>query len=137
MTSSDTAKWFAIVVGIVLIVVGLIGFINNPIVGAPSNNPLFVSGAVHNLVHIVTGALALYIGYGLTGINRANGLIGLGVAYALVLVATLISPDMFGLLQYPVNTPDHVLHVILAVAMIGVGWMARSETRDSRPVEMR
>jgi hypothetical protein len=132
MTSSDTAKWFAIVVGVVLVLVGLLGFISNPIVGDATNNPLFVTGAVHNLIHIVTGAIALYIGYGLTGLNRANALIGLGVAYGLILLVSLISPNVFGLLNYPVNTLDHVLHVVLAVAMIGVGWMARTETPMTR-----
>jgi hypothetical protein len=127
MGASDTARWYAIVVGVVLVLVGLLGFISNPIVGDPQNNPLFVTGMVHNLVHIVTGALALYIGYGLTGVNRANGLIGFGVLYAVILVLTLVDPDMFGLLNYPVNTMDHVLHAVLAVASLGIGWWARNE----------
>jgi hypothetical protein len=129
MGAQETAKWYAIVVGAVLVLVGLLGFISNPIVGEPTNgnNPLFVTGMVHNLVHLVTGALALYIGYGLRGINRANGLIGYGILYAVVLVATLVDPDLFGILNYPVNAPDHALHAVLAVASIAIGWMARND----------
>jgi Domain of unknown function (DUF4383) len=129
MTASDTAKWYAIVVGVVLVLVGLLGFIDNPIVGNSKGgvgDPLFVTGAVHNIVHLATGALALFIGYGLRGVNRANGLIAFGVMYALVLVLTLVDPDLFGILNYPVNTLDHALHAVLAVASIGVGWWARS-----------
>jgi hypothetical protein len=127
MTASDTAKSFAIVVGVVLVLTGVLGFIDNPIVSDPRNNPLFVTDTVHNVVHLVTGALALYIGIGMTGVARGNAMIGLGVAYGLVLLATLVSPTMFGLLPNGVNALDHVLHLVLAVAMIGVGWLARTE----------
>jgi hypothetical protein len=129
MTSSDTAKWFAVVLGVVLLLVGLLGFIDNPIVGAPTNGnqPLFVTDTVHNIIHIVSGLFLLYAAYGLTGAARGNALIAFGVVYALVLVLTLVDPNAFGLLQYPVNALDHGLHVVLAVASIAVGWMARND----------
>ena len=127
MGASETARWYAILVGVVLVVVGLLGFISNPIVGEPQGNPLFVTGLVHNLVHIVTGALALYIGYGLSGLSRANALIGFGVLYAVILVLTLVSPNLFGILNYGVNTMDHVLHAVLAVGSLAIGWWARNE----------
>src|SRR3954470_2926946 len=129
MTSSDTARWFAVVLGVVLLLVGLLGFINNPIVGAPTdgNQPLFQTDTVHNLIHIVSGLFLLFAAYGLRGAARANALIGFGIVYALVLVLTLVDPNMFGLLQYPVNALDHALHLVLAVASIAVGWMARND----------
>ena len=132
MTPSDTAKWYAIVVGVVLVLIGLLGFISNPIVGEPTagNTPLFVTGMVHNLVHLATGALALFIGYGMTGLNRANGLIAFGVLYALILVLTLVSSNLFGILNYGVNTLDHALHAVVAVASIGVGWWARTTSGE-------
>jgi uncharacterized protein DUF4383 len=134
MTSSDTARWFSVVLGVVLLLVGLLGFVDNPIVGAPTgaNQPLFVTGLVHNLIHIVSGLFLLYVAYGMTADMRGNALIAFGVVYAAVLVLTLINGQAFGLLQYPVNTLDHVLHLVLAVASIGVGWMARSDTRLAR-----
>ena len=127
MGASETARWYAILVGVVLVVVGLLGFISNPIVGDEPSRPLFVTGLVHNLVHIVTGALALYIGYGLSGLSRANALIGFGVLYAVILVLTLVSPNLFGILNYGVNTMDHVLHAVLAVGSLAIGWWARNE----------
>src|SRR4051794_20918669 len=131
MTSSDTARWFSVVLGVVLLLVGLLGFINNPIVGAPDNGtqPLFVTGTVHNLIHIVSGLYLLFVAYGLRGAARGNALIAFGVVYALVLVLTLVDGDAFGLLQYPVNALDHALHLVLAVASIAVGWMARNDDR--------
>jgi hypothetical protein len=123
------AQGYAALVGVVLVVVGLLGFINNPIVGEPANAPLFVTGAVHNIVHIATGLLALYIGFGLSGETQANGLIGLGILYIAVLILTLISPNLFGILgaspTFNVNAADHVLHAALAVVSLGIGYLAR------------
>lgn len=125
-TFSNYAKWYAAAVGAVLVVVGLLGFVDNPLVGDPANNPLFVTGMVHNLVHIATGALALYIAFGLDGVMRATWLVGFGVLYAAVLLLTLVSPQLFGLLEHPVNAADHVLHLLLAVGSIAIGWYARN-----------
>ncbi|HUR15756.1 MAG TPA: DUF4383 domain-containing protein [Candidatus Limnocylindrales bacterium] len=132
MSNQEVARWFAIATGVVLVLIGLLGFINNPIVGDPSppnsSAPLFVTGTMHNIVHLVTGAVALYIGFMLKGDAQANALIGFGALYAVVLVATLLSPNLFGLLgdnRYNVNTMDHVLHLALAVLSIGIGYWAR------------
>ena len=45
MSNQEVARWFAIATGVVLVLIGLLGFINNPIVGDPSppnpSSPLF------------------------------------------------------------------------------------------------
>ena len=123
------AQGYAALVGVVLVVVGLLGFIGNPIVGEPANSPIFVTGTVHNIVHLATGLLALYIAFGLSGETQANGLIGLGILYVVILVLTLVSPNLFGILgaspTYNVNAADHVLHAALAIVSLGVGYMAK------------
>ena len=128
--NSSFARTFAIVAGIVLVGIGLLGFIDNPIASTPENNPLFHVDPVHNIIHIVTGALSLFVGFGLRGDARANGLIAIGVGYGLVLLLTLIDNDAFGLLQHPVNMADHILHIALTAAFIGVGVLARNESHD-------
>jgi hypothetical protein len=125
----DVAKWYAAINGIILIGVGLLGFVDNPIVSRPEANPLFHTDLIHNVVHLATGAVALYIAFGLAGRARANGLIAFGAVYAAVLALTLIDPRLFGLLQHPVNTADHVLHFLLAAGAIAVGLYARSTDR--------
>ena len=132
MSNQEVARWFAIAVGVVLVLIGLLGFINNPIVGDPSppnpSSPLFVTGAMHNIVHLITGSIALYIGFVLKGDAQANALIGFGALYAVVLLATLVSPNLFGILgdnRYGVNILDHVLHLALAALSIGIGYWAR------------
>ena len=132
MGNSDTAKWYSVVTGVVLVLVGILGFINNPIVGAPTagNQPLFVTDTIHNIIHLASGLFLLYVAYGVRGAARGTLLIAFGVVYALVLVVTLLDQDAFGLLPNGVNAADHVLHLVLAVASIAVGWMARND-RDT------
>jgi Domain of unknown function (DUF4383) len=123
---TSAVKGYSALVGIVLLAVGLLGFVNNPIVGQP--NALFVTGAVHNVVHIATGLIALFIAFGLEGRAQVNGVIGFGLLYLVVFVLLLVSPNMFGILDYPVNAADHVLHAGLAVISLAVGYTARNQS---------
>jgi uncharacterized protein DUF4383 len=123
------SRWL-LVAGVALVAAGLLGFVpGNPIA---SEKGLFAVDNVHNIVHIITGLLALGIAYGMRG-NVANGAIGFGIMYAAVFVLTLVSPTLFGIFSVPVNALDHVLHLALAVVSIGVGWMAR-DTRSAATV---
>jgi hypothetical protein len=86
MDYQELAKWYAAAVGAVLVMIGLLGFVDNPIVGEPQNDPIFHTGLIHNIVHIATGVLALLIPYGVGGEQRVNGLIGFGFLYAAVVL---------------------------------------------------
>lgn len=123
-------KSTAAIIGVVLVAAGLLGFISNPIVGpGPDNNGtdvLLAANSVHNLVHLGTGALALYIAFALSGAQQANAFLGFGILYVIIFVAVLVSPTLFGLFNpIPANVPVHVLHAALALVGIGVGYMAR------------
>jgi uncharacterized membrane protein len=120
------ARGYATTIGVVLVLVGLLGFIGNPIVGDPSKNPIFVTGTIHNLVHLITGALALYVAFGLRGDQQVVGVAGIGLLYLALFVLTLINPTLFDMLDHPINVADHVLHLGLAIASLGVAWYARS-----------
>lgn len=115
---------YAALVGIVLVAVGLLGFISNPIVG--DGNALFLTGTVHNVVHLATGAFALAIAFVVPADRQVNGVIGFGALYLVVFLALLVSPTLFGLLSYPVNVADQLLHIGLAVISFLVAWTARS-----------
>jgi len=114
---------YAALVGIVLVAVGLLGFISNPLVG--DGSALFLTGTMHNIVHLATGALALAIAFVLPANQQVNGVFGLGILYGVIFVALIVSPNLFGILSYPVNAADQLLHIGLAVVSIGIAWMAR------------
>lgn len=118
--------------------VRLLGFISNPIVG--DGNALFLTGTMHNIVHLATGALALAIAFILPARQQVNGVIGFGVLYLVTFVALIVSPNLFGILSYPVNLADQLLHVGLAAVSFAVAWMARSggyTTATAGPVSRR
>jgi hypothetical protein len=122
------AKPYAALIGIVLVAVGLLGFVSNPLVG--DGNAIFLTGPVHNVVHLATGLLALGVAFGLRGEQQAMGVIGIGLLYLVIFVLLLVSPTLFGILgaAYPVSTADHGLHLGLAVISFAVGWMARGQS---------
>ena len=118
--------------GVALIGAGLIGFLPGNPIASESESALFRVNAVHNVVHLLTGGLALAIGLGTRGMNLANGLIGFGVLYALVAVLLIVDPTLFGLFaDAPANAADHVLHAALAIVSIALGYMLRQRS-DSR-----
>ena len=129
MRDGDLAKTWMTVAGVVLVVVGLLGFIPNPLVGGA--NALLATDTLHNIVHLGTGLLALYIAFGLTGANRVNGTIGFGVLYVVIFVAVLVSPTLFGLFQVPASPALHVIHAGLALVSLAVGYMARDRVVTS------
>ncbi len=124
-----TARYWMIVVGVALVAGGLLGFIaGNPIASADADAILRVNTA-HNVIHIVTGLLALGIGLGFRGEMLANATIGFGLLYAVVFVVVLVDPKLFGLFSdAPASAADHVLHLAVAVASLGIGYMARQRS---------
>lgn len=133
MGNNGMVRSVAAIVGIVLVAAGLLGFIGNPIVGpGPNNNGtdvLLAANSVHNIVHLATGSLALYIAFGLSGTQQANAFLGFGILYVVIFVAVLFSPTLLGLFDpIEANVPIHVLHAGLAAVGLGVGYMARGST---------
>lgn len=124
MSNNSLAMGWAALAGIVLLLAGGLGFLNTSLVGT-SENALLRTDTVHNLVHVLTGLLALTIAFGLKGQQLVNGVIGLGVLYVIIFAAVLLSPTLFGLFSVAANAPIHVVHAAVAVVSLGVGLMAR------------
>jgi hypothetical protein len=122
-------RGYAAVVGVVLIVIGLLGFVDNPIVG-PSN-AFLPTGAAHNVLHVVTGLVALAVAVGLGGAAQANMLVGFGVLYEIVFIVLLISPTLFSLFDRQVNVADDVLNASVALVSIAVASMTREASAVS------
>lgn len=120
----NNVKAWATVAGVVLVAVGLLGFVGNPLVGSASG-ALVPTDAVHNIVHLATGALALWIAFGTSGKMQVDAMMGFGILYVVIFLAVVVSPNLFGLFTTPANAVLHVIHAALAVVSLGVAYMAR------------
>ena len=112
-------KTAAIIIGIVFIAVGLLGFVPNPIIG-DSDTAIFHADTVHNIVHIVSGALFLIIALFSPG-SASLFMKIFGVVYFLLGVIGLInigSEGMGTLLGFlHVNGADNFLHIALGLVI--------------------
>jgi hypothetical protein len=120
------AKTAAMVLGIVFVIAGALGFIPNPVVGA---NGIFMTNHLHDWVHVGSGIVLLLGAYSPLGSGMALRVIG--VIYAIVAVLGFIMGDMvFGIAM---NMADHWLHVVLAVVILYAGFGLPEEVRAPAP----
>lgn len=121
MDNARLARSWLLLAGVILIAVGIVGFVSNPLVGPTG---LVATDNLHNIVHVLTGVLALGLAYGMRD-DIGTATIIFGALYLAVFVVTVVSPTLFGLFSVEVNAVDHVIHIGLAVVSLGLGWMAR------------
>ncbi len=124
MDNARLARSWLMLAGVILIVVGILGFFPNPIVG---DEGLVRTDTNQDIVHVLTGLLALGLAYGMSS-NIGMAALLFGALYAAVLVVTLISPTLFGIFAVEVNAIDHVIHVGLAAVSLALGYMARGSS---------
>lgn len=131
------AQLYALVFGAVLLVVGVLGFLADAGFGGLGSDVqgndlvVFEVNGWHNLVHIASGLLGLALWRSAAG-ARAFAL-GFGGVYLAVTVYGFVTGNhVLGLL--PVNGPDNVLHLLIAVAGVAAGLASgRTPARSERP----
>lgn len=106
------------VFGYVFVALGLLAFIPNPIVG---DNALIQTNLLHDIVHILSGAVGLFAGYSGNEEYAKMYHISFGIVYAIVTLAGFFGLDLVvNLLQ--LNMADNVLHLLLTVGLLGAGF---------------
>lgn len=119
------AKKFAMVVGVIFVLVGLIGFVKNPIVGSSG---MFMTNTVHNLAHLLIGVIML----AMAG-SKANLALNIfGVVYLLLgVLGFFMASPMFGLIAF--NRADNWLHLVLGAVLLIAGMTMKSSMAASMP----
>jgi hypothetical protein len=133
------AKTVCRILGVILVIVGVAGFAAPTLLGAHL-------GMAHNGVHIVSGVLALYLGFaGSPGAARGFCLI-FGIVYLLLGIAGFVlghpeastmagmtamgtDPKLLkvipGTLEF--GRMDHIIHIVLGIIFLAGGALGRSE----------
>jgi hypothetical protein len=126
MQNASPARLYALVVGAVLVVAGIIGFFYESTFTDDESVRDAVFGILdvngwHNVVHIATGGLGLLAFAAGAYAARAYAF-GLGAVYILVAIWGFIVGDGDSILSIvPVNTEDNVLHLLIGLAGLGAG----------------
>ena len=136
MDERSPAQVYALVIGLTLVVAGIAGFFYSASFATGDGSErdavlgiLDVDGW-HNLVHILSGAVGLFVA-GSYGGARAYAL-GLGVVYLLVTLLGFIAGDGGEILNLiPVNTEDNFLHLLIGLAGIAAGLVTPAHDRLS------
>jgi hypothetical protein len=122
-----TTKTAALLIGLVFVAVGLLGFVDNPIVG-DSMDAIFHADTTHNAVHIISGVLFILVA--LAAPASAAGFLKLfGLVYLAIGVVGLIQYGTDGMGKVlgflHVNGNDNLLHIGLGVVILLAGFLKR------------
>ena len=125
-----TAKTAALLFGVIFIAVGLLGYVDNPIVGA-SGKAMFHTDGTHNIVHIVSGVLFVLIALAAPGsaggFLKLFGIVYLAIGiYGMTQMGSEEMKTLFGFLM--VNKLDNYLHIGLGLVIFLAGFLRRSAT---------
>jgi len=138
MQGKTLAQVWALALGAVLVLVGLVGFVVEPsfAVGDSAQRGtliLFDINGWHNVVHLLSGIVGLAMAG--TAAKARLFSIGYGIVYVLVTILGFAVGDGGLLLSIiPINTADNLLHLAIAVAGIGVGLASPVAGAERRPL---
>ena len=126
------ARKLATFYGLIFVLVGLLGFVSNPIIGRAS---YFLTNPAHDFAHLILGGLLLSLAS--TG-NRAAkpALYVTGAVYGLLALVGFaqVGPSddgmLFGFVH--VNYNDNCLHAMLGVLLIVSGLATESRSHTQR-----
>ena len=107
------------ILGVVLVILGVLGFFNNPVLGIFSVNTL------HNIVNLVVGLLAIWAASSSEGSARMFSQ-WFGVIFAIITILDFVAVDfMVNLVN--INMADKWLHLVLAVLFLWLGFGTKKQ----------
>ena len=118
------ARIYAQVISVVLLLVGVVGLV----LGNQVWLGLLNVDILEDIVHLITGGLLAYVGFGRTDLTLTRTVVGvLGVIYLVVGVLGFVVPMMFGLIPHGYTVFDNLLHLALGVLSIALAWFVGGE----------
>jgi hypothetical protein len=117
------AKTLCKVAGLIFLIVGLVGFAMPTLMG-------FHLTPIHNIIQIVTGLIALYLGFAGSYDGAKTFCLIFGVVYILIAIIGFMAPGtLASILGHagPMTSadlmPDNVFHLVVGILFLAVGMM--------------
>jgi len=123
------AKAVCKVLGVVFLIVGLLGFVSPNMLG------MHLSG-VHNIIHLISAALALYFGFAASPSAARTFSLIFGAIYLLLGALGFITPEPVIALLQAHETPgglyslaaDNIIHMLLGAIFLIAGFARSART---------
>jgi hypothetical protein len=120
------AKTVCKLLGVVFVLVGIAGFVAPTLLGAHLN-------LYHNLVHIVSGAIALYFGFAGSASGAKGFCLIFGILYLLLGVCGWFlgtgADHMFNVGSLlMLGKVDHIIHILLGIIFLAGGLLGGKES---------
>jgi len=120
------AKTVCKILGVIFVLVGVAGFVKMDLLGAHLN-------PAHNLVHIVSGAIALYFGFAGSASAARGFCLGFGIVYLLLgIVGWFVGSGVEHMFNVGdllmLGKADHIIHVLLGVIFLAGGVLGGRES---------
>jgi hypothetical protein len=124
----STVRQYAGIVGIVLLLIGVVGLV----MGFGNTYTLLGLNIdmSENIVHLATGALMAYVGFGQRDNALARMVVGvLGAVYILVGILGIFSDTLFGIVPHKYGIMDTIVHLALGILGLVVAYaLPRNDT---------
>ena len=118
-------KTASLIIGIIFLAVGLLGFMSNPVIGM-ADGALFHADTTHSIVHIVSGLLFVLVALAMPA-SAPLVLKIFGAVYFLLGVLGMINIGSEGTTELlcflNVNGPDNYLHLGLGLLIFLAGFL--------------
>ncbi len=125
-----TTRLFAQVVGVVLLLVGVVGgLLGDGLLGGLLNIDF-----AEDVIHIVTGGILAFVGFGRDEANIRNIIVGVvGVVYLLVgLLGFIFPPPYFGAIASSYTVVDNLIHLALGALALAAVFLSRGGESTAR-----
>ena len=119
------ANRVATILGVVFLLVGVLGFVQPHALGAHLSQ-------THNIIHLVSGAVSLWLGLKGSASAARNFCITFGSIYLLLGLVGFVRGEgadrLFVVIpgQLELGTVDHVIHVVFGALYLIAGFMTRA-----------
>lgn len=113
-----SAKQFCQIIGVVLILVGIVGFL------VPSLGPL-VHHLHHNLIHLVSGLVLAGLGFMGSAAGQRLGAQVFGVVYGIVTIWGFLGNAHLGPVMLNLNLSYNIIHLVITGLALWAGFGKR------------
>ena len=120
MNTQNVAKWF----GIVLLIIGILGFIPGVVSGNGLLFGIFQVDVIHNIIHILAGFIGIEVAATLKGSKNYFKIFG--IIFGLIAIVGFANNG--GVLIMTMNMADNILNVVIALIALYYGFAPEKVT---------